>query len=251
MTMSTLLMLVTAAAMVGILVGCVGVGGVLLAPALAYVGGLELHAAMATGMWSFLFTGVVGTATYVRRGSVDWQMARWLGVAVVPAALLGARGNAMLSVGALTALLAALLVVTGLHALSRPSRRERPAPVPGVAALLLIGVLVGFGSALTGTGGPALLVPILVLLGIPTLAAVSASQVVQVPVAAAATLGYALSGGIDVGLGTVLGSSAAGGVVVGARIAHATPARILRRVVGSALVGAGCLMLLRVLTADV
>lgn len=54
-------MLLVLALIVGVLVGCIGIGGVLLPPVLAYVGGLDLHLATATSMWRFLFTGVVGT----------------------------------------------------------------------------------------------------------------------------------------------------------------------------------------------
>jgi uncharacterized protein len=41
--MLTTLMLLGVALVVGILVGCVGIGGVLLPPILTYVGGLDLH----------------------------------------------------------------------------------------------------------------------------------------------------------------------------------------------------------------
>jgi uncharacterized membrane protein YfcA len=57
-------MLLVLALIVGVLVGCIGIGGVLLPPVLAYVGGLDLHLATATSMWRFLFTGVVGTMAY-------------------------------------------------------------------------------------------------------------------------------------------------------------------------------------------
>ena len=62
-------MLVVLALIVGILIGCVGIGGVLLPPALVYFGGFNLHLAMATRMWSFLFTGGAGTLAYSRRNS--------------------------------------------------------------------------------------------------------------------------------------------------------------------------------------
>src|SRR3712207_9298323 len=91
--MLTTIMLVLAL-IVGVLVGCVGIGGVLLPPALVYVGGLDLHLAMATSMWSFLFTGGVGTVAYSRRNSVDWRMVLWLCAGNVPAAVLGEIGRA-------------------------------------------------------------------------------------------------------------------------------------------------------------
>jgi len=177
------------ALIVGVLVGCVGIGGVLLPPALAYVGGLDLHLAMATSMWSFLFTGAVGTMAYSRRNSVDWRMALWLSTGIVPAAILSARSNAALPAEVLTVLLATLITATGVNAFAKASSTERAAHSFGSLLLLQIGAVVGFGSALTGTGGPVLLVPILVFLRAPTLSAIGVSQVVQIPVAIFSTLG--------------------------------------------------------------
>src|SRR5215216_7956687 len=188
------IILLVSALIVGVLVGCVGIGGVLLPPALAYVGGLDLHLAMATSMWSFLFTGAVGTMAYSRRNSVDWRMALWLSTGIVPAAILSARSNAALPAEVLTVLLATLITATGVNAFAKASSTERAAHSFGSLLLLQIGAVVGFGSALTGTGGPVLLVPILVFLRAPTLSAIGVSQVVQIPVAISSTLGSVLFG---------------------------------------------------------
>src|SRR5918993_5165509 len=120
------LMLLVSALIVGILIGCVGIGGVLLPPALAYFGGFDLHMAMATSMWSFLFTGTVGTIAYSRRNSVDWRMVLWLGAGTVPSAVLGAISNATLPGGVLTVLLTALIVAAGVNALTKAPFAERP-----------------------------------------------------------------------------------------------------------------------------
>lgn len=240
-----MILLLASALIVGILVGCVGIGGILLPPALVYVGGFDPHLAMATSMWSFLFTGVVGTATYSRRRSVNWRMVSWLSVGIVPATLLGAHSNASLPASTLMIFLAALIFATGIDSLSKPSAVERPTHSFSEGALLLIGAVVGFGSALTGTGGPVLLVPILVRLRAPILASVGAGQVVQIPVAVFATIGYVLFGRVDIVLGTALGLIAVVGVMAGAHIAHRVPASMLRRIVAVSLVGTGLLIIVR------
>src|SRR5919202_3614679 len=142
-----------AALVVGLLIGCVGIGGVLLTPALVYAGGLDFHLAAATSMWAFLFAGAAGTSVYSRHGSIDWRLAAWLGVGVVPAAFAGAGANTVLPEGLLMALLAGLMVLTGADALIRGSVVEHEARRFGATTLLAVGALVGFGSALTGTGG--------------------------------------------------------------------------------------------------
>ena len=247
--MLTTIMLLVSALIVGVLVGCVGIGGVLLPPALAYVGGLDLHMAMATSMWSFLFSGVVGTMAYSRRNSIDWRMVLWLGAGIVPAAVLGALSNAALPTEVLTALLATLITATGVNAFAQAPSTERAAHSFGSLLLLQLGAVVGFGSALTGTGGPVLLVPILVFLRAPTLAAIGVSQVVQIPVAIFSTLGYVLFGQVDFFLGTTLGLVAATGVVIGTSIAHAVPILTLRRIVAVSLIGAGILIAMRAFAA--
>jgi uncharacterized protein len=238
----TLASMLVAALVVGMLIGCVGIGGVLLTPALVYVGGLDFHLAAATSMWAFLFAGAAGTSIYARHGSIDWRLASWLGAGVVPAAFAGAWANVALPEGLLMALLAALLVVTGADALMRGSVMEQGARRFGAPTLLAIGALVGFGSALTGTGGAVLLVPVLLLLRAPVRASVGAAQAVALPVVVFSTAGYVLYGSVDFFLGTAVGLVAAVGVVVGARIAHAAPAAVLRRVVATALLCAGLLI---------
>ena len=237
----TLASMLVVALVVGLLIGWVGIGGVLLTPALVYVGSLGFHLAAATSMWAFLFTGAAGTLIYSRRGSVDWRLAAWLGAGVVPTAFAGAWANVVLPEGVLMALLAALMVFTGADALLRGPIVEQARRF-GALTLLAVGALVGFGSALTGTGGAVLLVPILLLLRAPVLAAVGAAQAVALPVVAFSTAGYVLYGSVDFVLGTAVGLVAAVGVVVGARIAHAVRAAALRRVVAWALLSTGLLI---------
>ena len=63
---------------VGVLIGAIGIGGVLLVPMLTYVLGISIHVAIATAMFSYLFTGIVGAFEYARRGSVNWSKGVWL-----------------------------------------------------------------------------------------------------------------------------------------------------------------------------
>jgi uncharacterized membrane protein YfcA len=128
--------MLVAALVVGMLIGCVGIGGVLLTPALVYVGGLGFHLAAATSMWAFLFAGAAGTSIYSKHGSIDWRLAAWLGTGVVPAAFAGAWANAALPEGVLMALLATLMVVTGADALLRGQVVEQEARRFGATALL-------------------------------------------------------------------------------------------------------------------
>jgi uncharacterized membrane protein YfcA len=238
----TLVLVLVAALLMGALIGCVGIGGVLLPPALVYLAGFGFHAAAATSTWAFLFCAAAGTWSYSGRGSIDWRMAVWLGAGVVPAAFAGAWANAALPEGLLMAILAALLVLTGADALLRRSSGSEGGARLGAPVLLAIGAFVGFGSALTGTGGAVLLVPVLLLVRVPVLVAVGAAQAVALPIVVFSTAGFLLYGSVDFALGTAAGLMGAVGVVAGARVAHAAPAATLRRVVATALLCVGLLI---------
>lgn len=232
---------------IGLLIGLVGAGGVLLAPLLVFLTDLSLHEAMATASFSFFFTGLVGSSSYLRYGSIDRRLVIFLSLGVIPGALLGAGVNAQLSDSVLRLLLALLTFASGLNMLFRPAAKTaRALPAAG---LLGLGLGVGFGSALTGTGGPVLLLPVLLLLGFPALLAVGSSQVVQLPIAAFATLGFVLFGTLNVATGLALGLVQGVGVFFGAKLAHVLPAPRLRRFVAVALLGTSALLLAQTLSA--
>lgn len=233
---------VLVASICGLLIGTVGVGGILLAPLLVYLAGMELHLAMATSSWSFLFTGLAGTAAYAQRGSIPWTLVGWLSLGVLPAALLGAAVNVSLPSGVLSLLLAALIAGSGLNALLRRSDGREGAADERPVALAMMGAGTGFGSALTGTGGPVLWLPLATWFRIPALAALGVGQAIQLPIAIFASVGFYLAGEIDFGLGTLLGVVQAITVIVGARIAHKVSSDRLRRMVAVTLVGAGFFM---------
>jgi uncharacterized protein len=232
----------------GLLIGTVGIGGILLAPMLVYVAGIDLHLALATSSLSFLFAGIAGTIAYARKGTISWNTVGWLSVGVVPAALLGARANVALPAGVLTVVLAALIVLSGINALLKKPITMKSGFRANRFVLVAIGAAVGFGSALTGTGGPVLLLPILMFANVPALAAIGVSQAIQLPIAIFATAGFLLFGSIDIELGAQLGLIMAVGVIIGAQIAHKVSASQLRKLVAIALVAVGLLMIVRTLT---
>ena len=238
------LALLMLAVVVGFLIGMVGVGGVLLPPGLVALGELTANEATATSTWAFVFTGVVGTVAYAWRGLVPWGMLARLTVGVVPAAFLGALVNARLPASVVLLGLAALTLFVGVQQL-RPRTVRETRDGLGTAALVAVGAFVGFGSALTGTGGPVLLVPVLLTLGVAPLRAVAASQAVQLPVVVAGSVGYLQTGLIDVRLGTTLGCLAAVAGAAGALVATRIPAQGLRRIVALACIAAGVFLVVR------
>ena len=241
--MTDLVWLLPTAFGVGTLIGAVGIGGILLIPALVAFAGLPIHAAMATALFTFAFTGVAGTVMFQRRGSIDWVVTRPVVIGAVFFAFLGAWVNSLTGPGALALILAAIIVFAGVYTLARWHGMPAPAfdgrPRAQQALLLALGAIAGFGSGLTGVGGPALSVPLMVLFGFPALSSIGASQVIQIVAAASGTLGNLKYGRIDFGIAAEVTLLEIAGVLLGARIVHAVNAELLRKFVAVLCVAVG------------
>ena len=229
----------------GLSIGCIGVGGIIVVPALVAVG-VPIHVAIAAAMAGFIVTGAVGTTVFARRGTLDARAALPTLVAAMPASILGAVAAQAapgllleLAIGALTAL-------SGANILWRARGRSAAPHAPSRATGVAVGAVAGFLSALTGTGGPAILLPMLLWLDVPVLAAVGLGQAIQLPVAVLATLGNIVGGTVRWALALPLGLGLAVGAWGGARLAHALDQALLRRLVALVLLGVGLLMLGRV-----
>jgi uncharacterized protein len=220
---------------VGTLIGAVGIGGILLIPALSAFAGLSIHAAMATALFTFAFTGVAGTVMFQRRGSIDWVVTRPVIAGATFFAFIGAWMNSLTGPGALAVILAAVIIFAGLYTLA--AWRGIPRPLfdndqrAQTALLFVVGAIAGFGSGLTGVGGPALSVPLMVLCGFAALTAIGTSQVIQIVAAVSGTLANLRYGSMDFSIAATVTLLEIGGVVLGARIVHAVNAAVLRKFV--------------------
>ena len=117
-------------------------------------------------------------------------------------------------------LIAVLIIASALNSLRGKGPPGGEARTLAKRSLLLIGAVTGIASSMSGTGGPLVLIPILLWLHVPVLAAVGLSQVIQLPISAFATTGNILYGTIDVAVAAALSVLLMVGVWFGARIAH-------------------------------
>ncbi|MEM7133651.1 MAG: sulfite exporter TauE/SafE family protein [Chloroflexota bacterium] len=232
---------------VGTMIGTVGIGGVLLAPSLVFLLGMDLPLAMATSMWSFLFTGLMGVVVYGRKGSIDWAMSGWLVLGIIPASIVGARTNVSLPTNVLAGILVAVLLYSAWNALVKQQLLGSSGTIIAPHWLVCIGIIVGFGSALTGTGGAVMLMPIFLLLSVPVLKAVGVVQGIQLPIAISASIGFVLFGQVDLMLGTALGFVQAVGVWIGAQVAHRVHSERLRGFAAVALIVSAVLLVRQII----
>jgi uncharacterized membrane protein YfcA len=240
-----MIVIVAIALLAGVLIGCIGIGGVLLVPCLT-LAGVDVHKAIGASMFSFIFSGAIGVWLYARHGSIEWSSSAWLAAGAAPGAFFGSVLSAHVRGEILLLLIGATVVFAGWRVLHRQSAIvDRRAIAFEPLLLLGIGAAVGIGSALTGTGGPVLLVPLLLWWGAPVLASVGLSQAIQVPIALMASLGNFWTGSLDLVLAALLSIGIAFGSVAGARVAHAVPAIFLARLVAVALVLIGIIVAVR------
>ncbi|MEK6594643.1 MAG: sulfite exporter TauE/SafE family protein [Pseudomonadota bacterium] len=236
---------------VGVLIGAVGIGGILLIPALSAFAGLGIHEAMATALFTFIFTGITGTVMFQRRGSIDWRVTTPVCIGAVLFAFLGAWMNSLTKPAALALILAGIIVFAGVYTLATWRGLRSPAfdGTQRQQQVLLgaIGSVAGFGSGLTGVGGPALSVPLMVLFGFPALVSIGASQVIQIIAAVSGTLGNLQFGTINFKIAAVVTLLEIAGVFVGARIVHAVNAELLKNFVAALCIAVGVFLIVRVL----
>jgi len=238
---------------VGALIGAVGIGGVLLIPALTAFAALPIQTAMATALFTFAFTGIVGTALFQRRGSIDWTVTRPVLLSAVIFAFVGAWVNSIARPTTLALVLAGVIIFAGVYTLLTWHGMRQAAFRDDTHAqrllLLAIGGIAGFGSGLTGVGGPALSVPLMVMFGFPALVSIGASQVLQIVAAISGTLGNLQFGAIDFAIAAIVTLLELAGVIVGVRLAHAVDAGVLRKAVALLCLVVGIALVLRELRA--
>jgi len=213
---------------------------------LALFAGLTIHQAAATSLFSFLFTGILGTWLYQRRGSIDWRISLPVCAAALVFGFLGAALAAVIDARPLAIIIALIIVAAGVYVLFPAKPRDGRGS--GETWLLAgVGAVSGFGSGFSGAGGPLFSVPLMVILRYAPLTAVATSQVLQIVAATSGSLENVRHGFIDWNTALVVTVFELLGVIVGVRLAHIASALFLRRLAGALCVVTGGLLLARTL----
>lgn len=238
--------LVAVVFIVGILIGGVGIGGVLLVPSLNYFSSVPLHVAIPACMVGYIFTGLIGSVMYAKQGTINWPLAMKICIGALPGAYLGSYVLPYFPAYLLEIAIGFLILLSGFDALYRSNRQQHTKLPSNNIELILIGFVTGIGSVLTGTGGPLLLIPILLWRKAPILTAIGLSQAVQVPISLTATIGNMAHSEVDFSLGLSLALLLGAGAILGAKFAHKLPISFLKKLVAVILVAVGLAILSKV-----
>lgn len=233
---------------IGVIIGASGVGGVLLIPALAFLGPASIHEAMASALFSFFFTGVIATWAFQRHGSICWKTAVPVCAGSLLTSYAGAYVNAYTDAFTLNLVLSGIIIITSAYAL-RPLKTFNLAESLGAGGklrlLVGLGLGVGFLCGLTGIGGGLVSIPIMLVLGFNPLASIATGQVLQLVVAISGSVSNISNGFVRFELIWWVTLLEVAGVFAGVRLAHAIPVNHLKLSVSLLCLALGIFMLVR------
>lgn len=224
---------------IGLLIGLIGIGGIFLIPLIVATYGTSLESAIGTSLLTFTATGCISTAIYAVKGRIDWRMAGYTSCGSIVGGVLGARIAVALPARTMTLVFASFLLFAGISAIVRSfDRRENVGTRTtfGAGPSLAIGAIVGVGSGLTGVGGPAILVPLLLLFRVPAAIAIAVSQPNQIAASASGAIGHLLYGHVDLEMAVRLVFVVGVGVVAGSLLHRRFSGNALQPLIGAACV---------------
>jgi hypothetical protein len=254
---------------VGFTVGLTGMGGgALMTPILVLLFKIQPLAAVSSDLVAALVMKPVGAGVHMRRGTVQWDLVKWLCIGSVPAAFCGvlilrALGSSASIENDLKVILGVALVVAAASIVAKSAVQAHEArlhrrivaeggtapdmkpfvvkPIP----TLLIGILGGLVVGMTSVGSGSLIIVLLLVL-YPMLRSrelVGTDLVQAIPLVAAAALGHVLFGEFQLSLTAAILVGSLPGVYIGARLSSRAPDAVIRPALVFVLVASGLKLL--------
>ncbi len=260
-----ILCLVALGATVGFVAGLLGIGGgMMLVPFLAMLlplygvpQELVVHAAIATGMATIVFTSISSMRAHHRQRAIRWDIVWIIGPGLIVGGLLS--GGAVFSYLSGVWLSLFFAVFVGYSAY-RMLTGKPPVPghtLPSKPTIFGVGLVIGFVSGFLGAGGGFLSVPFMARGNVPMRNAVATSAALGFFIAIANSAGYIYSGFQEVkGQPGMLGYIYRPALIalsvmsvltapVGARYTHALPVATLKRLFACLLFAMSLYMLFK------
>ena len=267
MTAPHILTLLAIGAGAGFASGLLGVGGgFIMVPASYWVilamgmsPDIAPKIAFGTSLLVILPTAISGSWRHNRAKAVRWRTALILGSCACVGALAGATLAAHLSGEILTTgfggLLLAVALWMGLGIMPKLAKTGRE-PRERLGLVVALGFPIGLVTGLTGLGGGVLIVPALVLaMGFPMHVAIGTSVASIILASLGGVVGYIVNGlhvpgllpysigYINLPIWLCLAATSTPCAQLGARVAHAVPAKVLRYVLVAFMVYTGLRMI--------
>jgi uncharacterized protein len=244
--------IVFASIIVGFTVGLTGMGGgALMTPILLIFFGINPTTAVSSDLVAAMIMKPVGGGVHIRRGTVHWDLVKWLCLGSIPTAFAGvfilhASGNTeaienttkLLLGVTLTMAAAAMVFKAWLQGRrSRSARAEGRDPYaasgpvrPRIVPTVLVGALGGLLVGLTSVGSGSIIIILLMLLYPQMRGAelVGTDLVQAVPLVTSAALAHILVGDFELSLTASIVIGAVPAVYAGARMSSHAPDGVIR-----------------------
>ena len=229
-------MIAAANLVVGAFVGLCGVAGFLLP--MFYTAALHMSVpeGLALSFAAFIVSGVLGSVNYKKAGNLDIPFGIRLSIGSVAGAVIGVNLNLIIPEEQVIILLYLVVLLSGISILIRKEQqksddKKRFSIKENLPATLILGFLTGAICSLSGAGGPVLVMPLLVVFGIPVRTAVGVALFNSIFIGIPAVAGYLMQCNIkDVGAALVIALIAHGiGVYYGSIKAVCVNQTLLKR----------------------
>jgi len=246
---SELLLAALGSCAVGLFIGWCGVAGFLLPILFVSACGLGVTESLLLSFLCFAVSGAIGSWSYHRRGELPLRPALILSAGSLAGGLLGAALGGLLAAETVKKVLYVVVLLSGLAIAVRELRPQKeggssfPKPLP----LLLLGFATALLCALSGAGGPVLVMPLLVAMGVPAKIAVGTALLDSVFIALPAVAVYG-SRCEPLALLPILSAAVLGhavGVFAGSATAAHVPQSLLKRGVAAFSICFSLFMLLK------
>ena len=184
-----MLIIILANIIVGGLVGLTGVAGFLL-PMLYVTLGYSVTEALALSFFAFLISGVIGSINYYRHGQLSFNFGIKLGVASLIGACIGVYLSSRIDESIIKILLYVVVLLSGISILLRKDKERNEKRNPALWQIFLMGLITAIICSLSGAGGPILVMPLLVVMGINIKMAIALALFGSIFIAIPSVIGY-------------------------------------------------------------
>ena len=239
---TTLCIIAVANALVGWSIGICGIAGFLLPMLYTAALGYSVELALAASFLAFLVSGIIGSVNYYKAGNLAVRECLKLSAGSIIGAYFGVILQGLITQSTAKTILYLVVLISGISIMYRLWQEhyrvnnvaEQADSASGIVAntwfLLALGCVTGAICSLSGAGGPILVMPLLVMLGISPRVAVGIALLNSVFIAVPACLGYL--GHVNVGevwqLMVLVCFSHGVGVLVGSKMAGIVPVNALK-----------------------
>jgi len=186
----------------GLLAGLLGVGGgIVIVPVLYHLFTLlgvdeavKMHVAVGTSLATIIPTSIISARAHAAKGSLDRELLRALGPALLVGVLIGTWLSGYLRGTTLTAIFAVIALLVAANMAFRRNGLTLADQLPVRPVRDLIGAFIGGFSTLMGIGGGTLSVPILAAFNYPMHRAVGTASAIGLLISVPGALGFLLHG---------------------------------------------------------